>query len=243
MQSKDTVLHVDLTGRDPDDGATQVPYEKGAALLGLIEQTVGRDRFDAYLKDYFKRHEFQSITTAQFLADVRAHLLTDKTVEAKIRLEDWIFQPAIPDNAPQTKAPQLTEAGEQAAAFARGAAASSLRTKGWSTQEWQYFLQELPPTLPVDRLASLDKEFKLSDRRNSEVLYEWLHLAIRRHYEPAMPALERFLLSQGRRKFVRPLFDDLMKTDWGKADAKRIYAAARPTYHAVTTQTLDGIVK
>jgi hypothetical protein len=75
------------------------------------------------------------------------------------------------------------------------------------------------------------------------VLYEWLHLAIRRHYEPAMPALERFLLSQGRRKFVRPLFDDLMKTDWGKADAKRIYAAARPTYHAVTTQTLDGIVK
>jgi aminopeptidase N len=43
MQSKDTVLHVDLTGRDPDDGATQVPYEKGAALLGLIEQT-GRPR-------------------------------------------------------------------------------------------------------------------------------------------------------------------------------------------------------
>jgi hypothetical protein len=34
-----------------------------------------------------------------------------------------------------------------------------------------------------------------------------------------------------------------MKTEWGKADAKRIYAAARPTYHAVTTQTLDGIVK
>jgi hypothetical protein len=47
----------------------------------------------------------------------------------------------------------------------------------------------------------------------------------------------------GRRKFVRPLFEDLMKTDWGKAEAKRIYAAARPGYHAVTTQTLDGIVK
>ena len=243
MQSKDTVLHVDLEGRDPDDGATQVPYEKGAALLGLIEQTVGREKFDAYLRAYFKRHEFQSITTAQFLADIRANLLTDKAVEAKIRLEDWIFQPAIPDNAVQTRAPQLTEAGEQAAAFARGAAASSLRTRDWSTQEWQYFLQELPPTLPVDRLASLDKEFKLSDRRNSEVLYEWLHLAIRRRYEPAMPALERFLLAQGRRKFVRPLFEDLMKTDWGKADAKRIYAAARPSYHAVTVNTLDGIVK
>jgi len=243
MQSKDTVLHVDLKGRDPDDGATQVPYEKGAALLGLIEQTVGREKFDAYLKDYFKRHEFQSITTAQFLADIRSHLLTDKSVEATIRLEDWIFQTAIPVNAVQPKAAQLTEAGEQAAAFARGAGASTLRTKDWSTQEWLYFLQELPPTLPNERLAALDKAFGFSERRNAEVLFEWLHMAIRHHYQPAMPALERFLLSQGRRKFVRPLFDDLMKTDWGKAEAKRIYAAARPGYHAVTTQTLDGIVK
>jgi leukotriene-A4 hydrolase len=243
MQSKDTVLHVDLKGRDPDDGATQIPYEKGASLLRLIEQTVGRGPFDAYVKGYFQRYAFKPITTAQFLADIRAHLLTDKAVEAKIRLEDWIYKPAIPDNAIQPRAAQLTAAGEQAAAFARGAGASSLRTKDWSTQEWQYFLQELPRSLPDERLASLDKAFGLSERRNSEVLFEWLRIAIRHRYQPAMPALERFLLSQGRRKFVRPLFDDLMKTDWGKADAKRIYAAARPSYHAVTTQTLDAIVK
>src|SRR5687767_1530668 len=90
MQSKDTVLHVDLKGRDPDDGATQIPYEKGAALLRLIEQTVGRGPFDAYLKGYFERHAFKPITTAQFLADIRTHLLTDKAVDAKIGLEDWI---------------------------------------------------------------------------------------------------------------------------------------------------------
>src|SRR6185369_6643029 len=146
-----------------------------------------------------------------------AHLLTDKNVEAKIRLEDWIFRPAIPDNAIQPKAAQLTEAGEQAAAFARGAGAATLRTKDWSTQEWQYFLQDLPQSLTTDRMAALDKAFGFSERRNSEVLFEWLHMAIRQHYQPAMPALERFLLSQGRRKFVRPLFEDLIKTDWGKA--------------------------
>jgi aminopeptidase N len=243
MQSKDTVLHVDLKGRDPDDGATLIPYEKGASLLRVIEAAVGREKFDAYLRDYFKRHQFQSITTAQFLADIRTHLLTDKAVEAKIRLEDWIYRPAVPDNAVQPKAPQLTAAGEQAAAFARGAGAASLRTKDWSTQEWQYFLQELPSTMSTDRIAILDKAFGFSERRNSEVLFEWLRIAIRRHYEPAMPALERFLLSQGRRKFVRPLFEDLMKTDWGKPEAKRIYAAARPGYHAVTVGTLDAIVK
>jgi aminopeptidase N len=243
MQSRDTILHVDLAGRDPDDGATQIPYEKGASLLRVIEATVGRERFDAYLKGYFQRYAFKPITTAQFLADIRAHLLTDRAVEAKIRLEDWIYEPAIPDNAVEPRAAQLTAAGEQAAAFARGAGASTLRTKDWSTQEWQYFLQELPSTLPNDRLASLDKAFGLSERRNSEVLFDWLRIAIRHHYQPAMPALERFLTSQGRRKFVRPLFEDLMKTDWGQADARRIYAAARPSYHAVTVNTLDAIVK
>jgi leukotriene-A4 hydrolase len=243
MQSKDTILHVDLKGRDPDDGATQIPYEKGAALLRVIEQAVGREKFDVYLKGYFQRYAFKPITTAQFLADVRAHLLTDKAVEAKIRLEDWIYKTAIPDNAVVPQAAQLTEAGDQARAFARGAGAASLRTKDWSTQEWQYFLSELPNTLPEDRLAILDRTFKLSERRNSEVLFDWLRIAIRHHYQPAMPALERFLLSQGRRKFVRPLLEDLMKTDWGKAEAKRIYAAARPAYHAVTVNTLDGIVK
>jgi hypothetical protein len=48
---------------------------------------------------------------------------------------------------------------------------------------------------------------------------------------------------QGRRKFLRPLYEDLMATGWGKAEAKRIYAGARPTYHAVATTTLDAIVR
>jgi hypothetical protein len=34
-----------------------------------------------------------------------------------------------------------------------------------------------------------------------------------------------------------------MKQDWGRAEARRIYAQARPTYHTVSTSTLDDIVK
>ena len=32
------MLHVDLTGRDPDEGMTRVPYEKGALFFRAIEQ-------------------------------------------------------------------------------------------------------------------------------------------------------------------------------------------------------------
>ena len=74
------------------------------------------------------------------------------------------------------------------------------------------------------------------------MLFAWLRIAIRHRYQPALPALERFLTTQGRRKFLRPLYEDLMQQDWGKAEAKRIYAAARPLYHSVATGTLDPIV-
>ena len=74
------------------------------------------------------------------------------------------------------------------------------------------------------------------------MLFAWLRIAVRGHYQPAMPALEHFLTSQGRRKFLTPLYRDLLATDWGKEEAKRIYEMARPHYHAVATSTLDGIV-
>src|SRR5687767_6944996 len=75
----DTILHIDLAGRNPDDGMTEIPYEKGAALLKLMERTVGRATFDAYLRSYFDRHAFKSMTTAGFLSDVRTHLLAGDT--------------------------------------------------------------------------------------------------------------------------------------------------------------------
>ena len=244
--SPDTVLHLDLKGRDPDDGATTIPYEKGAALLRLIERTVGRPAFDAYLQSYVDRHAFQSITTAAFLADVRAHLVRgDSALEAKLQLDDWVYKPGLPANAVEPRSEALDRVRADAAAFAAGTPASSLKAKasGWSTQEWQYFLGNLPDTLSPMQLADLDKTFALTRTGNSEVLFAWLRIAIRHHYEPAMPALERFLTTQGRRKFLRPLYEDLNAQPWGKAEAKRIYARARPLYHSVATSTLDPIVR
>ena len=71
----------------------------------------------------------------------------------------------------------------------------------------------------------------------------WLEKSVDSRYLAARPAIERFLTKQGRRKFLRPLYDDLMKTSWGPPLARRIYRQARPTYHAVSVGTLDTIVK
>ena len=95
------------------------------------------------------------------------------------------------------------------------------------TQQWQHFLSQLPARLRETQLRQLDEAFAFSKTGNSEVLFAWLRIAIRHHYTPALPALEHFLTSQGRRKFLQPLYQDLMASDWGRAEAVRGRAELR----------------
>ncbi|MEO0972465.1 MAG: hypothetical protein AAFX85_05160, partial [Pseudomonadota bacterium] len=44
--------HINLTGRNPDDGMNDIAYEKGNFFLTHIERQVGRQRFDEFLKNY-----------------------------------------------------------------------------------------------------------------------------------------------------------------------------------------------
>lgn len=242
--SSDTKLHVDLTGRDPAAGVTTIPYVKGAAFLRVIEQAVGRERFDRYLRAWFDRHAFTSVTTEVFVRDLREHLLGgDPELEQRIGIEQWVYQPGLPDNALQPSSAALVDVQAQAEAFAAGKPAGAIDTQAWTPQEWRHFLGALPRELKLSQLDDLDRTFELSQAGNYEILFAWLRLAVRNQYEPAVPALERLLTTQGRRKFLQPLYKDLMATDWGRAQALRLYQRARPLYHATVTTVLDPIVR
>lgn len=241
--SPDTRLRLDLSGRDPDDGMNDIAYEKGAAFLMTAEAVVGRERLDTFLRGYFDRFAFQPMTSEAFVEYLERELLAgDEQAAAQLRAREWIFEPGLPDNVPPVRSVRFERVDAQAAAFNAGSAPAQLQTADWSTHEWLRFLRALPDTLPAARLAALDNAFGLSRTGNSEVLFAWLRVAIRNRYEPALPALERFLTTQGRRKFVAPLYQELMNTTWGPDVARRIYAAARPTYHSITVGTVDGIV-
>jgi aminopeptidase N len=245
LQTSDQVLHIDLKGRDPDDGLTDIPYEKGALFLKQLELTFGREKFDAFLRGYFDHFAFQSITTADFAAYLKEHLLNaDPEKAAKVPVDEWLNRPGVPGSAPSLRAEAFARVEAQAKAWARGAAAAKdLQTRDWSTQEWQHFLEELPNDLTAARMAELDRALSFTNRGNSEIIFQWLQLAIRHGYEPAYPRLEEFLTSQGRRKFLKPLYEELVKTPEGKERARRIYAKARPTYHPISVATVDQILK
>ena len=239
----DQVLHISLTGRDPDDGATVVPYDKGAAFLRAVELAVGRPRFDAWLRAYFDRHAFTSLTTAQFLDDFRRDLLQDDSdLEQRLKVPEWLEQPGLPSNAPVETSVAFTKVEGESSRFVAGTPAGALQTSGWTSQEWQHFLSSLPPNLTERQLSDLDRTFDLDRSGNSEVLFTWLRIAVSHRYEPAMPSLDRFLASQGRRKFLVPLYKDLMASEWGRPRARNVYFRARPLYHPVATSTLDPIV-
>ena len=242
-QAADTRLNLELgSSRNPDDGMTDIAYEKGAAFLHTVESVVGRERLDAFLKGYFDHFAFQPMSSERLVNYMRENLLSEEEA-TRINVQQWIFEPGIPSNIVQVQSDAFTKVEAQVNAWKSGAPASALQTTGWTTQEWMHFLRTLPDTIPAARLANLDNTFKLSSSGNSEVLFAWLRVAIRNRYDPAFPALENFLLSQGRRKFVAPLYEDLSKTEWGKRMAESIYRRARPMYHSVSTRTIDATLK
>ena len=112
----------------------------------------------------------------------------------------------------------------------------------WTTAEKIRFINSLPRKLTAPRLDELNRTLGLNQAGNNEVLFAWLGLAVANKYQPAVPAIEQFLLTQGRRKFVRPLIEALAEDrQWGRPIAVRIYSRARPSYHAVTTADLDKL--
>ena len=119
---------------------------------------------------------------------------------------------------------------------------ANLPVRGWSTQEWLQFLNSLPADLPRDKAAGLDETFALSKSRNAEIAMAWFQIAIRADYDPAYPDLQRYLLTIGRRKLVRPLYEELMKSPKGASLARATYTQARPGYHPITATAIDLIV-
>jgi leukotriene-A4 hydrolase len=244
FDKRDQILHIDLKGRDPDDGTTEVPYIKGALFLRQIEETFSRPAFDAFLKRYFDHFAFQSITTATALTYLQRELF-DKHPElaAHIPVHEWVYEPGLPPSAPKAVSERLEAAAKQARDWASGKLSiSEITSKQWSTQEWLEFLQVLPEQLSREQMGHLDKAFHLTGTGNDEILDQWLKMVVKANYQPAYPRLKAFLMEVGRMKMIRPLYSELMKTPDGTRFAREVYAQARSGYHPIAQTAVDKIV-
>ena len=245
LPPQDERLAVDLRGRHADDVFTATPYTKGAMFLRFLERRVGRQAFDAFLRDYFEHFAFQSITTEQFRNYLDEHLLAehpDKLQPGEV--DAWIHAPGLPDTAPVPDNSVFDAVRSASSEWLAGERdAGELHAEDWSTQEWLYFLNNLPQDLALERMRALDDAHALTESPNSEIAHSWLKLAIERGYEPANERLEQYVLRIGRIKLVEPLYKALAERgDAGVERARELLEQARRGYHPLTVSAIERVL-
>jgi leukotriene-A4 hydrolase len=239
----DTKLKLDLAGRNPDDGMSDIAYEKGYYFLRTIEENVGREKMDSFLKSHFTDHAFQTMTTEEFLQNLKRDLLNNSEEKyADLKIDKWVYEPGLPSNVVSVKSPLFGQVENQLDTFLISGNPSTIDTTNWTTHQWLHFLRKMPDTLSIAQMTALDKAFGFTKTGNSEIAAEWFILSIQNGYTQADPAIEQFLIRVGRRKFLTPIYGALIKTDAGKQRALEIYAKARPNYHSVSINTLDEML-
>lgn len=240
-KSKDTHLKLSLVERDPDDGMTDIAYEKGCLFLMAIEEEIGREKFDTFLKKYFDDHKFQTLTTEEFLVYLDEELIKPENVD--IDIDAWVYSPGLPQKRPTVSSNKF----ELVEGFMNSNLSSNqwpkIGTEKWSTHEWLHFIRKLPENLTTEQAKAIDKSYAFGKSGNSEILAAWLEKSIYNgYYKNLTTELETFLVTVGRRKFLTPLYKAL-KSEGDIKFAREIYQKAKPNYHAVSTQTMDALLQ
>jgi len=239
----ETKLKHDLKGRNPDDGMTSIPYDKGYLFLRTIEEQegVGREKFDDFLKTYFESHAFSTMSTERFIDYLNENLLDKYGVE--FNTEEWIYQPGLPSNQAIISSDKFDKVEQTIQQILKSNTADASSTKGWTTQEWVHFVKNLPEDITVQQLSLIDDTFDLTNSSNSYIAMVWFEKSVGHNYHgnEVDVRIENFLTTVGRRWYVSTIYKAFKEADRVK-EALKIYAKARPNYHSVTANTIDELL-
>jgi len=236
-----TKLKLDLAGMDPDDGMTDIAYEKGYFFLRLLEETVGREKFDEFLKGYFEEFAFKTITTEVFIDYLNEHLINPNNLA--VNVNEWVFEEGIPASCPKVVSNRFDLVEIELAKWEKGEiSAKEINSDKWSTHEWLHFVRNLKNETSIAQMTELDEAFGFTTTGNSEIKAAWFERSIKNDYAEAFDEIDTFLKNVGRRKFLMPLYTAFSKTPKGKERALQIYARARDGYHSVAVKSIDELL-
>ena len=257
---EDSRLFLNLKGRDPDDGMTDIAYVKGAFFLKTLEQKVGRENFDLFIKSYFKKHAFKTINSNDFINYLEENLLEKNKI--KFNHKDWIYKEGLPKNCLQIYSPRLNKMKVLANDFAQGEEifkpkisyeririktkiinkkiTKYIKRKDHIVQEWQTFIRALPKSISKEKLKIIDVHLGFKNCGNSEIMTEWFTLALENNYTEINSEIERFLKKVGRRKYLVPIYKAMNKVN--PKLAKQIFENSKNQYHAVSRNSIEELL-
>lgn len=232
-----TKLCVDLTENDdPDDVFSRIPYSKGAQFLHLLEQEVGREHFDGFIRRYIKRFRFTSICTQEFLDFVDAEL---PNALEQVRYENWINEAGMPDNAQRVQSQKASVALADAELNL-----IPLDSHAWSPNQWILYLQSLsrdPQSVNAQELL----QFNLHNAPHIEVRWSYLLFCLEVGYmdDEIQQTVIELLTTVGRMKYILPLYRALVKhVEWRQL-AQTIFEKVRSGYHPIAVMQIERILK
>lgn len=240
---EDTQLKLNLEGRSPDDGMTDIAYNKGAYFLRTLENVAGRKKFDQFLNGYFNKYQFKTITTEEFVSYLNKELLLPNQIEFNV--EEWIYQPGIPDNCIEIKSERLDHMIQLAEDIQSGTIDPKnieLKRDERTTQEWITFIRNLYDGVSNEKLESIDEVLHFSSEANNAIKSEWFKLAAAKGVKSARTQMLSFLKLVGRRWFIEGIYQNLV--DHGDIEfAKYAYDQSKESYHYMSRSTIEEILK
>jgi len=120
-----------------------------------------------------------------------------------------------------------------------GESATTEDILNWNPKQIIGFLGVLAAHDKMFTLEQLDKMsnlYKMSESRNSEIQFLWYRLGIRCEYAAILEPALSFLTSQGRMKFVRPLYRALHASKIGAQRSVEVFQANKDKYHAICSR-------
>ncbi len=244
---EDSKLKLALNERNPDEGMTDIAYVKGSLFIRTLENEIGRDKLDAFLKQYFIDHAFESITTEDFLKDLNEKLLIP--TKSTFNYEEWIYKKGIPKNHVKLHSDRLENMVLIAQKINQGEDVFSndfngIKRKDRITQEWLTFIRNLDDNLSIDRMKEIDNHFHFSTEANAIIKSDWFKLSAKTKYREIYPLMSNYLQKIGRRWLVEGIYANLKNTndDFEFNFAKETFEKAKVNYHYVTRSTIQKIL-
>ncbi len=233
LKTEDTRLKSDFTSRSPEEAFSQVPYIKGSLFLYAIENKVGKIRVDEFLKNYFTKFSFKSVTTSQVI-DELSGLVSRKYID------EWINKPGLPTDFVLSQPSIIKKIATMVTTFKfMGGAPNKKDIETMTSKEICYYLESLPKNAKAFKLQNIDSAFGFSNISDPEVRTQWYKLALPRKFKPAMETVPEFLSKTGRRKFVFPVYDALLKTKEGTTLATQVFEKNKMFYAPIVRNQIE----
>ena len=225
-----------MRGINPDEVVSSIPYHKGNAFLTHLEEIVGREAFDAFLKKYINTFRFQSLTTTDFVNFLEQDL---PELTRKVDIQEWLYRPGFPETAPILKSRFYDDVAEKADGFGKGQQLQEEDIADWKPTQIQLFLRLLPERIPIERCRQLENLFGFTETSAAAPLSDFYILAIRSGYQSVFPGIEHFIATIGRHFLLSRLFHAMAQTDWIRTKTRAIFERYKDRYHPITAANLE----